>query len=243
MHRTRAVTASASSSFRRPLRAAAALAVAGAVAGMSLPAVAAPKACYTPSEHAAEQMIRLHTEMMITGLTCQQSMPQKAPFAKYQEFTTKNRSALSKAESQMIDHFRKAGKGNATSRFDTYRTEVANEVSRRASIIGTDNYCKTFVPRVENAMSLTSDDLRILTADEKSAGVMHLSQQPLCDVKVVSMPDGTGTVAAAEPPRGKGKKSAKTVSTKAASPKSASAKSAPAKAATKPTAAKPDKSA
>ncbi|HYG86622.1 MAG TPA: hypothetical protein VD978_10215 [Azospirillum sp.] len=221
MHRTRPIIGSASPSFRRRLRAASALIMAGAIAGVSLPAAAAPKACYTRPVHAAEQMIRLHTEMMITGLTCQQVMPDKAPFAKYREFTNKNRTILSKAEGQLIEHFRKQAKGNATSRFDTYRTEVANEVSRRASIIGTDNYCKTFVPRVETAMSLTLEDLHTLTADEKNAGLMHLSQQPLCDVKVVSVPDGAPVLASAEPARGKSKKGGKTTPATAAKPAAA----------------------
>lgn len=248
MHRMRAVTASASLSFRRAVRVASALVVAGIAVGVALPADAAqstqskpaqakptqakakakptaagPNACYSRSEHAAEQLIRMHTEMMITGLTCKDVMPEKAPFAKYQEFTVKNRPTISKAEGELMSHFRRTGKGNATSKFDTYRTEVANEVSRRASIIGTENYCKTFVPRIENAIALGPDEVRTLTADEKGAGLMHLSQQPLCDVKVVSGPDPVGPVlAAAEPPRSKASKSSKpaksTKSTKPAAP-------------------------
>ncbi|HYH38877.1 MAG TPA: hypothetical protein VD860_11695 [Azospirillum sp.] len=246
MHRMRAVTASASLSFRRAVRVASALVVAGIAAGVALPADAAqpaqnkpaqakptqakapskpaaggPQACYNRSEHAAEQLIRMHTEMMIAGLTCKDVMPEKAPFAKYQEFTVKHRPTISKAEGELMSHFRRTGKGNATSKFDTYRTEVANEVSRRASIIGTDNYCKTFVPRVENAMSLSPDEVRTLTVDEKGAGLMHLSQQPLCDVKVVSGPDlpAGSVLASAEPPRAKTSKSSKPAkATKPAAP-------------------------
>lgn len=223
MHRTRAVTASASLSFRRAVRVASALVVAGIAAGVALPADAATqskpaqskpaasstKACYNRSEHAAEQLIRMHTEMMIAGLTCKDVVPEKAPFAKYQEFTVKNRPTISKAEGELMGHFRRTAKGNATNKFDTYRTEVANEVSRRASIIGTENYCKTFVPRVEQAISLSPDEVRTLTADEKGAGLMHLSQQPLCDVKVVSTPDSGPVLASAEPPRAKSSKSSK----------------------------------
>lgn len=222
MPRSRAATMSAFPSIRRALCVASALAVVGTVA-VSLPAAAATakstpakatkakpaaQACYSRSESAAEQLIRLHTEMMIAGLACKDVVPEKAPFAKYQEFTVKNRPAISKAEGELMSHFRRTGKGNATNQFDTYRTEVANEVSRRAAIIGTDNYCKTFVPRAESALSLTSDDLRVLTADEKGAGVMHLNQRPLCDVKVVSTPDSGPVLASAEPPRSTAKKPA-----------------------------------
>lgn len=223
MHRMRAVTASASLSFRSAARVASALVVAGVAIGFALPAAAAESkpasskpaahganACYNRAEHAAEQLIRLHTEMMITGLTCKDVVPDKKPFAKYQEFTVKNRPTISKAEGELMSHFRRTGKGNATNKFDNYRTEVANEVSRRASIIGIDSYCQAFVPRIENAIALSIDEVRTLTTDEKGAGVMHLSQQPLCDVKVVSTPDLPSTlVASAEAPAAKPAKSAK----------------------------------
>ncbi len=226
MHCTRLVIASVSSPFRRPLRAVSALIVAGTVAGLSFSAAAATtqkkasaasKACYSHTELAAEQMLRMHTELMITGLTCRQVMPDKAPFDKYQEFTVKNRDALSTAEKQMTALFRRQSKN-----FDTYRTELANEVSRRASIIGTANYCRSFVPRSASAVSLSSVDLTTLTADEKNAGLMHLSQQPLCDVKVVSGPDST-MVASAAPAKSskKGGKTAKPAASKATPAKAA----------------------
>ncbi|CAO3374891.1 hypothetical protein [Azospirillum argentinense] len=158
---------------------------------------AKPGACYSRAEHAAEQTIRMHTEMMVVGLTCMQVNPEKKPFNLYQDFTVKNRSLISSSEASMIDHFRKKGGGNATRQFDMFRTELANEVSRRAAVIGTGLYCANFVDRSKAAMDLTPDDLRVLTGDEKSAGLMHLSSKPLCDVQVVSNPDVNYDVAQA----------------------------------------------
>ncbi|MGY0781799.1 hypothetical protein ACW7BC_28255 [Azospirillum argentinense] len=177
-----------------------------------------PGACYSRAEHAAEQTIRMHTEMMVVGLTCQQVNPDKKPFNLYQDFTVKNRSLISNSEASMIDHFRKKGGGNATRQFDMFRTELANEVSRRAAVIGTGLYCANFVDRSKAAMDLTADDLRVLTGDEKSAGLMHLSSKPLCDVQVVSNPDVNYDVAqapasrsgsAAAPSKSTGKATAK----------------------------------
>ncbi|AWJ82901.1 hypothetical protein TSH58p_04835 [Azospirillum sp. TSH58] len=156
-----------------------------------------PGACYSRAEHAAEQTIRMHTEMMVVGLTCMQVNPEKKPFNLYQDFTVKNRSLISNSEASMIDHFRKKGGGNATRQFDMFRTELANEVSRRAAVIGTGLYCANFVDRSKAAMDLTADDIRVLTGDEKSAGLMHLSSKPLCDVQVVSNPDVNYDVAQA----------------------------------------------
>ncbi|KAA0678051.1 hypothetical protein [Roseomonas genomospecies 6] len=161
-----------------------------------------PGACYNRAEHAAEQTIRMHTEMMVVGLACQQVYPDKKPFNLYQDFTIKNRSLISNSEASMIDHFRKRSGGNATRQFDMFRTELANEISRRAAVIGTPLYCANFVDRSKAAMDLTADDIRVLTADEKSAGLMHLSSKPLCDVQVVSNPDINYDVAQAPASRG-----------------------------------------
>lgn len=198
---------------QRAVRAVLSSMVAVAVAGGALSAAAAPKpTCYSRSEHAAEQLIRLHTEMMVVGLTCQSVVPDQNPFGKYHEFTVKNRAAISASEGLLIAHFRKTKSGNATRNFDTYRTELANEVSRRSATIGVGVYCSELVDRVKNAVSLTPEDIRILTSDEKTAGLMHLSSRPLCDVKVASMPDGVATASA--PQRGKPAKDTKAASAK-----------------------------
>lgn len=179
---------------------------------------AAP-ACYNRAEHAAEQMMRLHTEMMVVGLTCRTVVPDKKPFDLYQDFSVKNRALLSNSEASLISYYKRAGSGgNATRQFDMFRTELANEISRRAATIGIPQYCANFVDRSVAAKNLTPDDLRTLTSDEKNAGLMHLASRPLCDVKVVSNPDPVFAVAQATPTP--------------AAPKTAAAKAkAPAKAA------------
>lgn len=192
---------------------------------------ASPPVCYNRAEYAAEQTIRLHTEIMVIGLTCQSVMPEQNPFSQYQKFTVKNESIISAATKVLEGHFRRTSTGNPSRRFDTFRTEMANEISRRAAIIGTGMYCQEFVERAKNALALSADDIKVLTADEKSAGLLHLGSRPLCDVKVASMPDGPA-VAAVEPARAKSNAPAKT-----ASAKPAAAKPAPAK--TKPAATKP----
>jgi hypothetical protein len=180
----------------------------------------ATPACYNRAEHAAEQLMRLHTEMMVVGLTCRTVVPAKKPFDLYQDFSVKNRALLSSSEASLISFYKRSGAGgNATRQFDMFRTELANEVSRRAATIGIPQYCANFVDRSVAAKDLTADDLRTLTSDEKGAGLMHLASRPLCDVKVVSNPDPVIAVASAAP---------------AATPKAATAKAKPAKASAKP---------
>ncbi|MBY6264234.1 hypothetical protein EI613_20255 [Azospirillum sp. 412522] len=182
--------------------------------------VPATPACYNRTEHAAEQLMRLHTEMMVVGLTCRTVVPDKKPFDLYQDFSVKNRALLSSSEASLISFYKRSGAGgNATRQFDMFRTELANEISRRAATIGIPQYCANFVDRSVAAKDLTADDLRTLTSDEKGAGLMHLASRPLCDVKVVSNPDPVIAVASAAP---------------AATPKAAAAKAKPAKAPAKP---------
>lgn len=198
------------------------------VAGSAVSAAAAEKTvCYSRAEHAAEQLIRLHTELMVIGLSCQSIAPAENPFGKYQQFTVKNDSLLSNATKVLEGHFRKVASGNPSRRFDTFRTELANEISRRASIIGTSMYCQEFVGHSKNAIGLSPDDIRTLTGDEKKAGLLYLASQPLCDVKVASLPD-SALKAPVEPARGKKPADAK-----------APAKPATSKPAAKPATAKP----
>lgn len=183
---------------------------------------AKPQACYSRSEHAAEQLMRMHTEMMVVGLTCKSVVPEKNPFGLYQDFSVKNRALLSSSEATLIGHYKRTSSGNATRNFDMYRTELANEVSRRAATIGIPQYCQTFVDRSKAAKDLDAADLATLTSDEKNAGLMHLASKPLCDVKVVSVPDSPIAVAQApssRPPAKAAKAKAKPPAKAPAKPK------------------------
>ncbi|AWK89072.1 hypothetical protein [Azospirillum thermophilum] len=192
-------------------------------------ASAKPQACYNRNEHAAEQALRMHTEMMVVGLTCRDVYPEEKPYDLYQNFTIKNRATLSSSEATMIDYFRKHG-GNGTKQFDTYRTELANEVSRRAAVIGRGEYCMNMVSHSKVANELTPTELKTLTSDPANAGIMHLASKPLCDVKLVSTPDPAFDVAQATPPRSSAK----------ATPAKGKPAKAPAKAPAKKVAAAPD---
>jgi hypothetical protein len=178
---------------------------------------------------------------MVIGLTCQSIFPEHNTFVKYQEFTIKNRAVLTEAEGALISHFQRNG-GGGTSRFDTFRTELANQISRRVGVIGSYSYCQQFIPRANNALTMPPSDLKMLASNEKEAGLMHLGSRPLCDVKVASLPDSMGPV---NPARGKAqtpaKASAKT--TVAAKPVQAKPVSATKPATAKPAAKAPAKSA
>lgn len=179
------------------LFAASALTVAIALASGSVLAAAGPAkpACYTRAQHAAEQLIRMHAEMMTVGLYCKEAYPNDKPYDVYQQFTVDKSSQLSAAQKTMIGFF------GSESRFNAYHTAMANEASRRVTAINPSVYCKEFIDRIKDAQALSSDQVRTLTSDETRGGLMHLSSRPLCDVKVVSLPDPVPTAVASVPPK------------------------------------------
>ena len=138
---------------------------------------AAGKACYSPAAFEADRLLELHTELMVIGLKCRSAYPAENPFGVYNEFTRLHRSALAGAERQMIEHFRGQSGGNATRRFDTFRTELANQASRRAAEIGETEYCALMVPLAVRAPALSDAEVRELLAD---AIAPHLARLPPC---------------------------------------------------------------
>ena len=121
---------------------------------------------------AAETGLRRHTEIMVASLLCSSdpravSGPQ-GPYTLYLLFTARHSRIIGTWEQQII---RKAGQ----ERFDTWRTELANDVARadlqRASAIGMEAYC-TYARRViEQAMRFSSQEVFALATPEPIASV------------------------------------------------------------------------
>jgi len=86
------------------------------------PAPAAGR-CFKPADIEAEQAILFQTELMVIAEAC------RVP--SYVNFTQRNRQAVIAYQKQMIDHFRRAGGGNAVASFDSYQTRLANQSALR----------------------------------------------------------------------------------------------------------------
>jgi hypothetical protein len=155
-------------------------ATAALLALFAMPVQAKPP-CYTPEEFEAEQGIRLHTELMVVGLTCQEMGPKDQPslFAQYKMFTLKNQKQIQVWEKDLIGYYKRTVKGNPNRAFDTFRTRLANETSQRAIALTTPVFCADHVPVVAKAMST---DIQVIRASlgPDSPGV-HVAQEPRCD--------------------------------------------------------------
>ncbi|HZH26005.1 MAG TPA: hypothetical protein VEY95_02375 [Azospirillaceae bacterium] len=141
----------------------------------------AKEACFTKAEFEAEQAIRLHTELMVVGLTCRTPGSGDVLFHNYRDFTNRHREQIIRWEKTLISFFQKNEKGNATRRLDTMRTEVANEISRRAVLMSPVRFCETMVPGATEAVKLSREDLLKRVGNYSGAGNLRLSSRPLCE--------------------------------------------------------------
>jgi hypothetical protein len=170
------------------------------VLATSTSAAWAKPACYSAAEYDAEQAVRLHTELMVIGLTCNAIEADRKLFSKYQQFTTKNRASLMNWEKVLIGHFRETDKSNPTRRFDDFRTVVANEIAQRSALLTPPVFCQTHSDIVDQALSLSESDLKRYLSDGKNG---EIGIAPPCGVTVAELLDSdlplTATKASAKP--------------------------------------------
>lgn len=123
-------------------------------------------------QRAAEAGLRWHTEIMVASLLCNSdpkaySGPQ-GPYALYRLVTARHSRIIGLWEQQIAS---KAG----LERFDTWRTELANDVTRadlqKASMIGIDAYCAYAKRVIDQAMRLSSQEVLARATPEPSASV------------------------------------------------------------------------
>ena len=145
--------------FRLPRKIAMMTATAALVTLLSLKAATAAPACYNMAEFEAEQGLRIHSELMVIGLTCAK-MPNGANlYGKYQSFTSKNKNLITMYENALIAYFGKQGGGNAEKQFHTMRTGLANHISQLAigNVVG---FCNAFSPRLDAALTMDQEKIR-----------------------------------------------------------------------------------
>lgn len=99
-------------------------------------------ACMTEEEIAAEQTIRLHTAMMVTGLTCHGFYRDPALFEHYQTFTDEHGRRLGAAQDTIGAFLSRYRSGNGNRLFDTYQTQIANAESRLVADASAPTYCR-----------------------------------------------------------------------------------------------------
>jgi hypothetical protein len=116
--------------------------------------------CYTPKEFEAEQGLRIHSELMVIGLTCMKMPQGPQMYMKYQSFTQKNKGLISGYENDLIGYYRRSGSGDPEVKLHTLRTNLANQISQHAIAMSTSTFCKRFSPRIDQALSMDKPKIR-----------------------------------------------------------------------------------
>lgn len=98
--------------------------------------------CYKAEELQAEQLLRLHSELLVVALTCRQSSLGRDLIKAYTRFTKANITTLHGAEAVLMNYYEKGHKGQGVSRLDTLRTRLANEYGQSVANETPAGFCE-----------------------------------------------------------------------------------------------------
>jgi len=141
-----------------------------AIAG---PAMAA-QICYSPAELQAEQLLRLHSELMVITVTCRQSSSGDNLVPAYTGFTKRNISSLHEAEQTLIRYFKVHFGGSGIDRLDQLRTRLGNEFGLQIAHVSAPVFCADRRDKVMSYYQANADEIQDevqrMMVSEKSYG-------------------------------------------------------------------------
>jgi len=127
---------------------------------LSIYATSSAQACYSAREREAEQGIRIHSELMVIGLTCMKMPEGQDLYNKYQRFTQKNADLIAGYESDLINHYSSEGVKNPEKKLNTLRTDMANDISDKAIAMSTRTFCEKYARNIDEALDMDQPKLR-----------------------------------------------------------------------------------
>src|ERR1035437_771929 len=127
---------------------------------ISCSTVSSAEACYSAREFEAEQGIRIHSELMVIGLTCIKMPEGQALYDKYQSFTEKNADLIAGYETDLINYYTTEGAADPERKLHTLRTDLANEISTKAIAMSTLSFCEKYSSHIDQALAMDQPKLR-----------------------------------------------------------------------------------
>ncbi len=140
------------------------------------------RACYSPLEVQAEELLRLHSQLMVITVTCHQGSNGENLVPAYTTFTRDNIEDLHKAESIMKSHFKTRHGGDGTPQLDALRTRLGNEYGQQIADLSAPAFCDLYRDKVvalsqnipgllENEVARITQESRTLVPPCKTAGL------------------------------------------------------------------------
>lgn len=121
----------------------------------------AQAACYTQTEAEAEQAIRIHSELMVIGLNCQNMRFKDGTnlYLRFKQFTAQHSDLFEGYENTLIGYYRRTGARDPVAKLNDLRTLMANNIANDAAQMKPDQFCNRFVPRIFKASQMSRSEL------------------------------------------------------------------------------------
>lgn len=139
----------------------------------AVPAFAAAPICYSADEAAAEQLIRLHSELMVIAVTCKYGPGNVSLFDAYAGFGRSHNAALRSAEANMIAYYKRSGK-QGIAELDRLRTVLGNEYSNEAAQNDTQEWCNRISSQMVDAATWSEPHLQQVVMQKTKASHMDV---------------------------------------------------------------------
>lgn len=136
-----------------------------------------PGVCLTEEELRAAQLVRLHTELMVTGLTCRAAYRDDGLFDQYQTFTVNHQDRLRNGQNVLGRYLARFQTGNSARLFDRFRTQMANYEGQVVMTLTASNYCREQYSRFYTLVELDEPQL---DAYLQSAVAAHRDHYQYC---------------------------------------------------------------
>jgi hypothetical protein len=141
----------------------------------------AAKECYSRTELRAEQLLRLHSELMVISYACKRSSQGFDLVSVYTAFTQSNLPELQKAEKTLTNYYKTEFGGDGLAQLDDLHTKLGNEAGQTVADESLEAFCdrNRDVPLQMFFASpkQVDDELKRMVATTKSYG-------PLCKVAI-----------------------------------------------------------
>ncbi len=115
--------------------------------------------CYDAEQQEAEQLVRLHSELMVITLSCRTAADGTSLVPAYQKFTQGNLQRIKDAEQSLMSWHRSHGGGSGEAKLDRLRTNFHNEYSIRLAEMSPSSFCTSYRDEVVKAATLNGPSL------------------------------------------------------------------------------------
>jgi hypothetical protein len=141
------------------------------------PSVRAASRCYSPAELRAEQLLRLHSELMVIALACRQASTGQDLIGAYTGFTRDHIGMLKNAEHTMIRYYHMVSGGSGIAGLDRLRTRLGNEYGQEIADDSAPVFCRA---KRDLVLAIRSATPPQLDRDIRRMEMTEASYHPLC---------------------------------------------------------------